>query len=56
MSNNTSVKITSAENPRCSAFHLIAQLNPAPNLEAERFSEMGCLVFNVKIYFAIILI
>jgi len=31
MSNNTSVEITSAENPRCSAFEFLAQMKAAPN-------------------------
>ena len=47
MSNNTSVKITSAENLRCSAIDLFAQMESAPNLKSEKILEMGlfgCLV------------
>jgi len=41
MSNNTSVEITSAENPRCSAFEFLAQMKAAPNWMPEKALEMG---------------
>jgi len=51
MSNNTSVKITSAENLRCSAIDLFAQMESAPNLKSEKILEMGLFGCLVNVFF-----